>query len=254
MDKGCFTKKLWLWSLMFPVIVCSCNPNRYNFLSDMQRIKRGTRIPYASHIPKIEPGHELCISINSLNKEGTTYFRGSREREGATGIECLTFLVNEKGFINLPLVGSFKISGLSIQQSQDSIAGVLQKYLRDPTVKVRFENYSVSVLGDVNLPGVYTVDDGRITILDALAMARDVTQFADRKNMLITRELPNKVAYTRIDMTTKDLYKSPYFNLKSGDVIYVPSNKGRIANSKNLLEFGSIIIGTLTLVAIIVTR
>ena len=254
MEKGCFIKKLLLWCLFVPAILSGCNPNRYNYLSDMQRMKQNARIPYSSYIPKIEPGHELCISINSLNKEGTMFFRGSREREGATGIECLTFLVNENGLINLPLVGNFKISGLSIRQSQDSIATVLQKYLRDPSVKVRFENYSVSVLGDVNQPGIYTVDDGHITILNALAMARDVTQFADRKNLLITREMPNKVVFTRIDMTTKNLFKSPYFNLRSGDVIYVPSNKGRIANSKNMLEFGSIIIGTLTLLAIIVTR
>ena len=254
MDKECFTKKCWLWSLLVPVILCSCNPSRYNYLSDMQRMKRGSRIPYTNYVPKIKPGHQLCISINSLNKEGTAFFRGSREREGATGIECLTFLVNKNGLIHLPLVGNFKISGLTIPQSQDSIANVLQKYLRDPSVKVQFENYSVSVLGDVNRPGIYTVAHGEITILEALAMAGDVTQFADRRNLLVTREMPNKVAFTRMDMTSKKLFKSHYFNLQSGDVIYVPSNKGRIANSKNLMEFGSILIGTLTLVAIIVTR
>ncbi|MEM7161459.1 MAG: polysaccharide biosynthesis/export family protein [Bacteroidota bacterium] len=233
------------------ILACGCNRTEYNLLHDIEGDNEKIFIRDGYFEPRIKTGQQLCISVSSLSKEGTKYFRGSTEREGATGIECLTYDVNREGFIDMPLIGDVNVLNLTLIQCKDTIQNRLEEFLEYPMVKVSYENFAISVMGEVKSPGLYTVPNGNITILEALAQAGGLAQFGNRTNVLITREQNGTILTTRLDLTSKEAFTSPFFYLNSRDIIYVESNKGRVQNSKNATAWGSVIVGLATMAAVV---
>ena len=245
----CIRKSLLF--LMLIIVFSSCNRNNYNLLHDIQSDNEEFLIGNGYYEPRVNPGQQLCVSVSSLSKEGTKYFRGSTEREGATGIECLSYDVTHEGFINMPLIGDVNVLNLTLSQCQDSIRLQLEEFLEYPMVKVSFDNYAISVMGEVASPGLYNIPNGNVTILEALAMAGGLDQYGNRTNILVTREMNGVMQTSRLDLTSKEIFNSPFFYLNSRDIIYVESNKGRVQNSKNATAWGSIIVGIATMAAVV---
>lgn len=240
-----------LFCLVF--LASACNRQEYNILQDIEGSNEKIFIRDGYFETKIKTGQQLCISVSSLSKEGTKYFRGSTEREGATGIECLSYDVDREGFIEMPLVGEVNVVNLTLAQCRDTVRNALEEFLEYPMVKVSFENYAISVMGEVKSPGLFTVPNGNITVLEALAKAGGLDQFGNRTNILITREQNGTVLTSRLDLTSKEIFNSPFFYLNSRDIIYVESNKGRVQNSKNATAWGSVIVGIATMAAVVTT-
>jgi len=241
-----------LYSCMV-LLAFACNKQEYNLLHDINSEDEVIFVRDSYFENRIKSGQQLCISVSSLSKEGAKYFRGSTEREGATGIECLTYDVNREGFISMPLVGEVKVSNLSLSECRDTIQSALNHFLEYPMVKVNYENFAISVMGEVKNPGLFTVPNGNITVLEAIARAGGLDQFGNRQNILVTREDNGSVLTTRIDLTSKEAFNSPFFYLNSRDIIYVESNKGRVQNSKNATAWGSVVVGLATMSAVITT-
>jgi len=241
-----------LYSCMV-LFACACNKQEYNLLHDIEDDDEVIFIRDSYFENKIKTGQQLCITVSSLSKEGTKYFRGSTEREGATGIECLSYDVNRDGYISMPLVGEVKVSDLSLSECSDTIQSALKNFLEYPMVKVNYENFAISVMGEVKNPGLFTVPNGNITVLEAIARAGGLDQFGNRQNVLVTREDNGTVLTTRIDLTSKEVFNSPFFYLNSRDIIYIESNKGRVQNSKNATAWGSVVVGLATMSAVITT-
>ena len=235
------------------LLASACNKQKYNLLHDIEGDNEKIFIGDSYFEARVKKGQQLCISVSSLSKEGTKYFRGSTEREGATGIECLSYDVSKEGFIEMPIVGKVSVLDLTLAQCRDTIQNVLEEYLEYPMVKVNFENYAVSVIGEVKNPGLFIVPNGNITILEAIAKAGGLDQFGNRTNILITREQNGTVLTTRLDLTSKEIFKSPFFYLNSRDIVYIESNKGRIQNSKNATAWGSVVVGIATMTAVVLT-
>lgn len=233
------------------LLASACNRQEYNLLHDIDGQGEEIFIRDGYFEAKIKTGQQLCISVSSLSKEGTKYFRGSTEREGATGIECLSYDVNKEGIIDMPLIGDINVVDLTLAQCRDTIQKALGDYLEYPMVKVSFENYAISVIGEVKNPGLFIVPNGNITILEAIAKAGGLDQFGNRTNILITREKNGTVHTARLDLTSKEIFNSPFFYLDSRDIVYVESNKGRVQNSKNATAWGSVMVGFATMAAVI---
>jgi len=154
------------------------------------------------------------------------------------------YLVDKNGNIELPLIGKTKISGLTTREAADSIKNLLSLYYKDLTVDVRYSNFQVTVLGEVLRPATYTLPNERITVLDALGLAGDLTIYGKRENVLLIRDsTADQKQLIRLNLTSKDIMMSPYFFLKQNDVIYVEPNKQKLA-SLDAARTRNIVIGS----------
>jgi polysaccharide export outer membrane protein len=115
----------------------------------------------------------------------------------------------------------------------------------DPIVTMRFLNARVTVLGEVKNPGTYYLNNGRISILEALGMAGDMTQYGRRDNVLITRENNGKLEFARLDLRSDEIFTSPYFYLQQNDVVMVAPNQARTTSNQSISLWLSLV-GTLS--------
>ncbi len=194
-------------------------------------------------VQKIMPSDQLYITVNSSTPESAIPFNlplvpVSNMDNSRLGINntlgMQTYLVNEQGEIEFPILGKLRISGMSKSQVQDMIKRkIYPTYLKEPPiVTVRFVNYQVSLLGEVNRPGAYTITNDKINIMEALALAGDLTIYGRRDNVLLLRENGyGKKEAVKIDLTDKSLLLSPYYYLQQNDIIYVQPNKSRARGS-----------------------
>ena len=143
------------------------------------------------------------------------------------------YLVNNQGEIDFPVLGRLKIEGLTKNQAEDLIREKLISYLKEtPVVTVRMVNYKISVLGEVNKPGTFTVTNEKVNVLEALAMAGDMTVYGVRENVKLVREDANgKRLIQTLNLNDADLVLSPYFYLQQNDILYVTPNKTKARNS-----------------------
>lgn len=203
------------------------------------------------YTPKIQPDDILSIYVNSLNPAASSFFNpyasgvstqpdesaliGSDYNASAATRTAQTtapgFRVDEMGMIEIPLIGRLKVEGLTTSQARDTIRRRLKPFLKEPTVNVRFLNFKISVMGEVNRPSTYLVPNERLTLPEALTMAGDLTIYGRRNNIMIMRETNGQKEFGTVDLTKRDLFKSPYYYLHPNDVIYVEPSKGRNAQS-----------------------
>jgi polysaccharide export outer membrane protein len=167
------------------------------------------------------------------------------------------YLVSNGGTIEFPVLGTIKAAGLTKEQLKETITKKLvdQKLLTDPIVTVRFLNFRVTVLGEVNHPGELSVPSEKISLLEAIGLAGDLTIYARRDNVLVIRENENgDKEIKRIDLNSKELLSSPYYYLRSNDIVYVEPNKARIASAGRGQIWVPAVLSGLSLVAIVVDR
>jgi polysaccharide export outer membrane protein len=149
----------------------------------------------------------------SLSSEADQYING--------------FTVDSKGKIKLPILGPLTVKGLTLQEAEKRIQDMADHYLVDATVIVRLLNYKVTVLGEVSRPGVYSHYNDRLTILEAIGKAGDITDLGDKRDIMIIRPISEGHITFQIDLTKKDLLTSPAFFLKPNDVVYVKPSKSK---------------------------
>lgn len=171
----------------------------------------------------------VSIHVSSLNPEASVpfnLFRGASE--GGFGAEQVDYLVDQAGEIDFPVIGKLKVEGLSPDEVRVLLRDRLSIYLKDPIINIRLRNFTVTVLGEVLRPGTYPVNGEQITILEALGLAGDLTLRGVRNNVLVIRDFNGTKVYTRVDLTSKDIIKSPVYYLTQNDVVYVEPNKSGI--------------------------
>jgi len=227
--------------------------------------------------PVIQKEDLLSITVSSLNPEASYIFNspnvltataasttsstnsttGAGASSGPIGgpTQLIGYLVDERGSIKFPVLGSVQVAGLTKRQLEDSIARSLEdkKLLQDPIVNVRFLNFRVTVLGEVARPTTINVVSERISIMEALGLAGDLTIYAKRENVMLIREEDNKKIIKRLDLSSAALLSSPYYYLKTNDIVYVEPNKTKVASTSRTLQLLPIILSGLSLVAVIVS-
>ncbi|WP_266205215.1 polysaccharide biosynthesis/export family protein [Pontibacter kalidii] len=212
--------------------------------------------------PVIQKNDLLSISVSSLNPEASQMFNvnSSTDFRGATASSTVApaagYLVDQDGFIQFPLIGNIKAAGMTKKVLKENIEKELlsRRLLLEPIVDIRYLNYKVSILGEVARPSVLTVANEKITLLEALGLAGDLTIFANRHNVLLIREEEGKKKLIRLDLTSDDLFTSPYYHLKSNDIIYVEPNKNKIAASGAARQWLPLVLSSLTLVVVSIDR
>ena len=197
----------------------------------------------------VQPEDLLRITISSLNPEAAEPFNQSQEdsqqrnQSGSGGVSSLQlelttgYFVDDAGYIDFPVLGSLDVGGLTLSEIKEMIAGRLADgYLKDPVVNVRFLNFKVTILGEVKAPGLLRLSNKRVTLLEALGMAGDLTDYANRTNVLIMREDNGERTFARLNLQNEDIFSSPYFYLEQNDVIYVEPIEARVATVADPLQ------------------
>lgn len=178
----------------------------------------------------------LTIVVSALDQDAARPFNLSTvsytSETGEVGrISQQNYLVDANGNIDFPVLGTLKLEGLNRIQATTLIKDLLKEYIKDPIVNIRIINFKITLLGEVNRPGSYTIPNERVTIIEALGLAGDLTIQAERKNVLLIREVNGKKTYNRINLTSEEVFNSPVYYLKQNDVIYVEPNNSRVKSS-----------------------
>lgn len=195
--------------------------------------------PVDSYALKIQPGDELMITVTSVQPEATAPYNLplSNPAKGATlgaatSPQQQTYLVGSNGDISFPVIGKLHVAGMTTAQLTDELTELISKEVIDPVVFVRLVNFKVNVMGEVKEPRQIEVDGERMSILDALAAAGDLTVYGNRENVLLIREEDGVRKYYHINLNDSKLLESPQFYLQQNDVIVVSPNQIQQSNSR----------------------
>ncbi|MFD1467658.1 polysaccharide biosynthesis/export family protein [Hymenobacter caeli] len=226
-----FTKYLYALLCIAIALFTSCSAGRnLVYFSDLTGTSTD-QTPIQNRIEtKIESGDLLSIIVSSLNAETNLMFNSGILLPAATGGGAGTaatnrinegYLVDSNGEINLPTIGKIKMTGLTKEEAADKITTIVGKSAKSPIVTVRFLNFRVTVIGEVNRPATFTVPSEKINVLEALGLAGDMTGYGRRDDVLIIREKNNVRTTTRINLNNKSVLNSPFFYLQQNDIVYV---------------------------------
>ena len=239
------TKNLMKWSAAFALswilLATSCTSYKtvpYMMNSETVNLDSSAVLYEARIMPK----DELTITVNyPEDAEAVVPFNLTATPALGQGRNILssqptlqTFLVTNEGTINFPVLGKLEVKGKTVNEVENMIASKIEgTYLKNrPVVTVRLSNYKISVLGEVNSPGTYTVPSEKVSIYGALAMAKDMTIWGRRDNVKLIREdSTGKKSIHELDLNDADIINSPYFYLQQNDVLYVTPNKTKAKNS-----------------------
>lgn len=161
------------------------------------------------------------------------------------------YTVDHNGDIDFPTLGKLHVAGLTQSEVINLIQDRLKGQIVNPVVTMRFLNAKITVLGEVRNPGTYALNNGRMTILEALGAAGDLTQYGKRDNILVARENNGKLEFARLDLRSDEVFTSPYFYLQQNDVIVVEPNQARSTSNQTISLWLSMI-GTLSSAATVV--
>lgn len=210
--------------------------------------------------PRIKAGDALSITVSALDAEAvvpynlpTTVYSSPGSSTVNTTPSLQNYMVDAEGNIEFPLLGTLHVEGLLRSEVAELVRDRLQAQIVNPTVNVQLLSPTVVVMGEVNRPGRQSMPNGRLTLLEALGAAGDLTIYGRRDNVLVTRETDGKLEFARIDLTSSDLFTSPYYYLQQNDVIYVSPNKVRAINSTNLGLWLSMVSTVASAATVIVT-
>ena len=187
---------------------------------------------------RIMPKDQLTITVLTTDPEAAKPFNlavssvlSPGGHLGSSAGTLQTYLVDNSGFINFPIIGKIHVSGLTKTECEDLIKSKVQPYLastENPVVTVKMSSYRVTVTGEVNSPGVIPVDDEKMSIIEALAKAGDLTIYGIRDNVLLIREDANgEKHHVRLNLNDTNIINSPYYYLQQNDIVYVEPNKVR---------------------------
>ncbi|KAA0988862.1 polysaccharide biosynthesis/export family protein [Dyadobacter aurulentus] len=216
-----------------------------------------------TYTPTIQVNDMLSIVVGSLNPEANEIFNSinsytttstSYSGASANSRQPFGYLVDSEGNIELPLAGKIRLEGLKLSAAADTIRRRLTVYLKEPSVTIRNLNFKVSVLGEVKQPSVYVIPDEKITLPEVLSLAGDLTIYGKRTNVMIIREEKGVRQYARLDLTSRDVFESPFYYIHKNDIIYVEPVKTRIASTDRVLQLTPLIVSIVSVVSIVIYR
>lgn len=237
------THRWAILSLLFLLTAPSCVYHRQlvNFRDKGERVVPAAPVEILNQIePKIQASDVLHIQVNSFDDEAAQPFNRMRtgpnnqmffgnQQGGMNAQNLFGYMVSYDGFIDFPVIGQVAVGGLSLSETRNLLVTLIRPYVSDAVVNVQFLNFKFTVLGEVNRPMTYNAPNPRITILEAVGMAGDMTLYADRTTVLVIREANGMREYGVVDLQSPDLFASPYFYLRQNDVIYIEPLRQRIA-------------------------
>jgi polysaccharide biosynthesis/export protein len=245
---------------LFILLLFSCAPREkivyYQNIDSLPKEKSN------SYEIKIQPDDLLLIIVSAedpeiavpFNLKSVSVVSPNRQDLIRSQETMQLYLVDANGFIDFPVLGKIKVGGLSRSELLQLFQDKISAYIKNPIVNLRIMNFKVSIQGEVTFPGTYPIASERVTLIEALSMAKDLTIYGKRDNILIIREIDGVKTYNRVDITKADFINSPFYYLAQNDVVYVEPNKNRIngsaigTNTGVIISITSLVITLITLI------
>jgi polysaccharide export outer membrane protein len=239
----------------------SCSKRNLVYFSDIDTKATFSTAVESTIEQRIQEDDLLSITVTSLNAESNMLFNAgvlmptgdTRNTVVSTPINE-SYLVDKDGFINYPVIGKINLKGLTKQEAINKMSGLLTEFVQNPIINIRILNFKVTVLGEVQKPSSFIIPTEKITILEALGLAGDMTAYGRRENVLIIREKDGTRSTTRLNLNDKNVLSSPYFYLQQNDVIYVEPYKTKAIQSDSNPRTFALITGLISLITIVLVR
>jgi polysaccharide export outer membrane protein len=196
---------------------------------------------------RVQPGDNLYIRVVTLDEKTTLLLNplssGNSNIASDASVYLNSYNVNEGGYLDFPMTGEILIKNMNIEEVKNILQEKLQVYMKEFVVIVKLVNYNITLLGEVNRPGQYKVYQDNINLFEAVSMAGDLSDFANRNTVAIIRQNKTGSEVVYVDMTKRDILLSDYYYLKPNDIVYVQPVKGKqftFANFPYGVVFGAI--------------
>lgn len=220
--------KFGLAALLMAVLFASCVPQKKMlYLKEAQMAAENQSINYVNERSvnyKLQPGDNLYIRfVNILDERSAVLLNSSVSQTYSSdaSIYLQSYTLDEEGRIEMPLVGKIELLNLTVDEAKDRLQTELDKYINQTTIIVKLSNFNLTVLGEVNRPGMYKVYQSQINLFEAISLAGNMTQFAKNDQVKIVRQTDNGSEIYTVDMGSAEILSSPYYYLKPNDIIYV---------------------------------
>ena len=232
-----------LWLLLLPFLLTACQS--YKKVPYFQNVEVVNEVEQQEKLydAKIMPKDLLTIVVSCTSPELAIPFNLTVASNAGIAVSTSSYvttqpvlqpyLVDNEGNINFPVLGELKLGGLTKREAEQLIIDKLKPYMKEtPIVTVRMVNYKISVIGEVTKPGTFTISNEKVNLLEALAMAGDMTVYGLRDNVKLIREDANgKQQIVTLDLNKAETILSPYYWLQQNDIVYVTPNKAKARNS-----------------------
>lgn len=232
--------RLLIGGLCTLLFACCTSYQKIPYLQDIEAVNANREI-LPMYDAQIRPKDLLTITVNTTDPEAASPFNltiqstlTSRQTQLVTQQAALQqYLVDNHGNIDFPVLGKLTLGGLTKNEAENMIRERLKPYLREtPIVTVRMVNYKIAVLGEVAQPGTFTISNEKVNVLEALAMAGDMTIWGLRDNVKLIREDENgKRDIVVLNLNQASIVDSPYYHLQQNDILYVSPNRTKAKNS-----------------------
>ena len=257
-------KVLAVLSLAGAMFISSCvSTKNVTYFQNLSTDKKSVMESVAKFTePIIQSDDIIAIDINTIDPESSSAVNQAGAPLASSAYNNTvprqpvnTYLVDKNGEVELSLIGKVKVAGLTTFDAKEVIRKRASRDLKNPTVSVRFANFKISVLGEVSRPAAYTVPNEKVSVLDALSLAGDLTIYGKRENVLVIRDNNGKKEFGRLNLNSTDTFNSPYYYLKQNDVVYVEPNKSRVValNSATRTTI-AVAISAISTIVLIITR
>lgn len=260
---------LFLLILVASLSLFSCNASKkikyFQDIPDSGQIKRIESAVYSA--PQIKVDDILTIVIQTIDPNATASLNLGNVSSSIAGVPLGTtvnpvqavtagYLVDKEGNVDIATLGKVKVAGLTTFEAKNAILQIATKYFKNVSVSVRFANFKINVTGEVNRPSTYVIPNEKVSVLDALALAGDMTIFGKRENVLLIRENEDG-SRTAVKMNLKksDIMSSPYFYLKQNDIVYVePRSAKAAATDASQARYYTLVGSLLSVLIVLFTR
>ena len=228
--------------IILSICLCACSRN-IAYFNDLNGTAYSEVIQNRPD-PEIQPNDLLSITVSSLNPESNILFNNGvlQTIGGASSAVATTrsnegYLVDANGEINFPVLGSVTLGRLTKEQATAKMTLEIKKSVKNPIVNIRLLNFKITVIGEVSRPSTFTIPSDRISVIEAIGLAGDITAYGKRDNILIIREKYNTRSTFRINLESKEGFKSPVFYLQQNDVIYVEPIKTKALATNGIISY-----------------
>lgn len=266
--------QLWVkgftgWMLGVQLLSSCATPKNVTYFQDVPDTLRQKMVALSAYYtPVIQPDDILQVSIQTLDPAATALLsqqttanwpamgaNAGGSTSGSNPVNVTGYLVDKEGYVILPLIGKVMAKDKTTDKIRDEIRAKAAEFYKDPVVTVRFANFKITVLGEVARPSTYVMPNEKVTLLDAIGIAGDLTIYGRRENVMLIRDNNGKKEFARFNLNNSNIFSSPYFYLHQGDVVYVEPNKAKVATTDIAqVRRLSILATALSLLIVIATR
>ncbi len=236
------------------IVLFSCRtPQNLNYFLDSPHENASL---IAQGDSRIQPADKLSVIVSSLDLAASQPYNLINPAPNAASNNQPGYTVAADGYIIFPQLGKIKAAGLTIAQLKSTLTDSLQNYLSNPVVTIEFQNFRVTVLGEVNKQGVIHSPDGKLNLLEALGQSGDITIYGLKNRVHVIRETNNKREFGMVNLQSYDAFRSPYFTLQQNDIVYVESSNKKLTADDQLftrnLAITTSVISVATTVALLI--